>query len=294
LPIALYPANQQARKSHFSVWVEVISEARAKFSTEHRWNQLIASRMHKSNRFQYSFVSLSIAFAVLAVGLVLYRSLLHSDDIIARDRIALRFQMILSALMQFGTSHGRFPSDELSGSGTSAINSWRFQLVPYLESGDFSHFDFTDAWNSSQNRPLATIAHPDFCFGELTGEHSTDTNVMAVIGIDTLFSTLAKKSPLKIPPNAIVLVDVAHSNTHWMSPGDVDVDSTTWKNGHSGYIGGALPGYVFIGFADGRVWCLRRDVPFKAIQKFATITECTKHDRHSVLGRFLVKEYSVD
>ena len=83
----------------------------------------------------------------------------------------------------------------------------------------------------------------------------------------------------------ILVIEVAESNTHWMAPGDLDVDAI-----QPAIVKGLEGDGVHVLFADGSVWFLGEDVPLSDLQKFFTIEGAKQHDRDDVLVPYAVFE----
>ena len=93
-----------------------------------------------------------------------------------------------------------------------------------------------------------------------------------------------------LPNDLILIVEVRESKTHWMQPGDFDVDNMPRTIDGKGVCisGFRRPGF-HVGFTDATVWLLRSDTPFEELSKFFRIESAEMHDREEVLGGYRVR-----
>ena len=75
------------------------------------------------------------------------------------------------------------------------------------------------------------------------------------------------------------------TEVHWMQPGDLSIQNVP-PDITSGISGRG----VHVGFADGVVWFLTRDVPLDDLRKFFTVKGATRYDREFVLESYLIRE----
>jgi prepilin-type processing-associated H-X9-DG protein len=69
-----------------------------------------------------------------------------------------------------------------------------------------------------------------------------------------------------------------------MQPGDVHLDKIPDS------ISAGLHGKgVHVGFADGAVWRLSKDVPIHDLKKLCTLEGATQHDRERLLGPYAIR-----
>src|SRR5262249_10779498 len=114
------------------------------------------------------------------------------------------------------------------------------------------------------------------------------TNIFAVTGPKTFFDA-GLEFPSRDISNALVLLEVADSKTHWMQPGDYDVATLIAANGKLGdCVKSILPHRIHVLFADGEVWTLSDQTPMDAVKPFLTIDGAKSHDRNELLAPYRV------
>ena len=111
-----------------------------------------------------------------------------------------------------------------------------------------------------------------------------DTTVMAVVGSGSAFDALRSGSS-KVPSDAIVLVEVLDSETHWMSPGDYSIPSISVDRPKLGSCYG--PGF-HVAFVDGTVWYLSTEVPSGVLNAFLSVQGAEAADREDALAAFII------
>ena len=158
-------------------------------------------------------------------------------------------------------------------SGITEKNSWRFYLAPYLGYGGGAitsspHYDNGKKWNEEPNNSLVI---PEFCWEK---HISSMTNVMAITGEDTAY-VVQKTENLQDCEDLIIMVEVAHTNTHWGEDGDVNVANipTNITRGIDGN------GFMVL-FFDGSIWYIKNTIPLDILKRYLTVTEARKHDRN--------------
>lgn len=118
------------------------------------------------------------------------------------------------------------------------------------------------------------------------------TNVLAVVGPDTLFDEQNRKRPFsELPPGLIVLVEVGESNIPWPAPGDLDIDSEQFRGDPDSYKLGCEENAFLVAFLDGRVWLIEKPVPWEQLEKLFTVSGAEAHDREEVLKDHIIKRW---
>jgi hypothetical protein len=86
-------------------------------------------------------------------------------------------------------------------------------------------------------------------------------------------------------------MEVADSKTHWMQPGDYDVQKLLAATGRLGdTVNGLLKDRIHILFADGEVWAPSPDAPIDALKPFLTIPAAKTADRDMQLAPYRVDD----
>lgn len=124
-------------------------------------------------------------------------------------------------------------------------------------------------------------------------EASPKTTVFAVGGSGSAFDEEHAVSAAALPDDVILFADVYGSESHWMEPGDFDVNNLPKGFRMPGGLGSKeYPGCI-VAFADGSIWHLREDTPFNQIQKFLTVTGAEKWSRETELGPYADRRLTV-
>jgi hypothetical protein len=181
------------------------------------------------------------------------------------------------------------PRDRIDATGAPCL-SWRASVESMLvascgcyeeEESEEPTLNFAAAWNSSQNRAYSQSEGNPFA---LTKNADT-TQLFAIVGPEGALTPGYSTSAAELPPDVILVLEVADSKTDWMQPGDY---ITTDLLAHCGKIGdhlhGLLPDRLHVLFADGEVWALDPAAPIADLQPFLTITGAKSHDRERLLG----------
>lgn len=189
------------------------------------------------------------------------------------------FEIAMHGLRTWDQCRGRLPDATYCGPTGSEYYSWRLTIFPYIESHSFAH---EVAWDDIRNKTLADHPYSVFCSTLKRWERpTTETTMFAVTGPETAFDTEEPHRLADLPDDLVVLLEVAHSGTHWMAPGDLDVRAippsiTKGTNGRG----------VMIAFADRNVWFVSSSVPVDDLRRFFTISGAERHDRETVLGPY--------
>ena len=156
--------------------------------------------------------------------------------------------------------------------------SWRLTILESSLSGPYTHLPWksplNQAFDSEGNRRLFAVASRD--------HPQIFTQVFALVGAGTAFTefeTGKNRDTREAEPDAILLLDCENHLIHWMEPGDVEVDPL--KSSTTGF-GDLTPNYpegFLVGFVDGSVWLIRKDVPHEVIAPFFTLEGAAAHDR---------------
>jgi len=189
------------------------------------------------------------------------------------------FRQLFLALCNHEDTWGTLPQPVHRDRYGNPCYSWRYQVLPYLEALPYPwHSDVP--WYDPPNHIWIDVPFAAYCLpGEPAPSQRTDTSVWAVTGPGTAFDDEQPRKLAELPPNLILLVEVRDSQTHWMEPGDLDVDNVPeWlTQGISG------DGFLVL-FADGEIWFLERSVPLDNVKEFFTIERAARSDRAKLLG----------
>ena len=245
---------------------------------------------------RYSLRGLLIGVTLLVCAIGLVTLFVRQADVRRRQneiRNALR-QAYLS-VSGFDDARRRLPAAIFTSPDGKPLSSWRFQVAPYWGINWLGRQNYDAAWDASINaqpRAMAYYANST----KFLDDSPPTTNVFAVSGPDTAFEVgehpkVSKYQLLNVPADSILLMEVADSNTHWMQPGDYDVEKLLAATGRLGdTVQGLLNDRIHILFADGQVWALSPDMPIDALKPFLTITAAKTADREKQLAPYRVDD----
>jgi len=199
------------------------------------------------------------------------------------------FRAIVSALIDYDQVHGHLPPSCFRDPQGCAMSSWRFQILPYIESGP-GGYKLDAAWDGAANRSLAAEPCPPFCFASMEAgpEKQCRTNVLAVTGPRTAFDRQNRRGVSDLDPDTILVVQTDTSATHWMEPGDYDTNSmpNDIEQCDDAGISGNCRGGFFVGFADRQVWLLSNRTPFAILRQFFAVHRDKPGTREELLGPY--------
>jgi hypothetical protein len=205
-------------------------------------------------------------------------------------------------LRRYDEANGHLPPATALDAETGQPRSWRIEvyqrrLAALRNPNEADAYDPSRPWNDPQNLRLEGRGASYFRYTPIdAGPPGQDpgkawiytTYYKAITGPGTAFDP-SKLLPLSELPNDLILVvRVEQSDTHWMEPGDLNIeqlapseDTKRLLSGKNGY--GVL-------FADGRNWVLSRNTPLSDLCRFFTIAGAEEFDRDKILRRYCVLE----
>jgi hypothetical protein len=244
----------------------------------------MASRHRRTRWVICASAVLALAVLVLAVSFFSIR---------ARRRAARRawrmnnLKQIGQAFHSFHVSYKRFPPAVRTDDLGRPLSSWRFQILPYVESHMIG-IDYSKRWDDAANRWLSRTPSQAYCFSENgASPERLRTNVVAITGPGTAFDGDEGLRYEDLDFDMILAIEVAHSDYHWMEPGDLHIDEVR-ESVTRGFDGDG----VHVLFASGEVCFLRRDVPLADLKKFFTIEGAKRYDREEVLGPYAEQKWT--
>jgi len=232
-------------------------------------------------------VAVAAALSLLVSGIKINRAFQTAK---VRGEQLWRFSAVVLALRAYEDNcGGSLPKAVTCDATGTPCFSWRAELLRFTESirrpppTTKSRQPITEPWWKELPKDIASKRHADYCFSRNQDEPPAclDTHIWAVTGGDTAFDDDKQHSLAELPYDLIILIEVAHSDTHWMAPGDLDVndvpESITEGTDGEG---------VVVAFADAEAWFLSHDVPIADLRKFFTIEGAKRYDREKVLGPY--------
>lgn len=224
------------------------------------------------------------AIAGLALGIsALIVDIRESE---ARTQVSHRCRLVLQAISNYSETHGALPPSVHYSAPSVAASSWRFQIAPFLVPMKVD-VEFAEPWDSDVNRRLRYRPIPMLC-----APASTDTVVYTIDGPGTAINHYTVVPFRSVPDDTIVIVEVSNSKTHWMAPGDIQLNSVGTKMDLKGATLGPNAGAPFhVGFFDGEVWLLRGDTPPASIAMLAAVARAANLTREEVLSKYVMVRY---
>jgi len=227
--------------------------------------------------------------AVLVVCAAVY----YLDAKRIRHRSAfLQLENIYSALSRYNDEHGNLPLSQ--GPSGSPPVSWRVQIFPYLvPTRNAEIYDHEKPWNDTANLTLQNAGFARFHYSPFASARdladsppNLNTYYKAITGTDTAFDPSETRTLESLPDDVILVVRVEESDTHWMEPDDLNVESVSSPAAKELLLGDN--GYAVL-FADGEAWWLSAAVPFEDLIKFLTIESAKQVDRDVLLAPYRLR-----
>lgn len=131
-------------------------------------------------------------------------------------------QEIYLALQAYQTDAGCLPPRVIYDDRGQALHSWRVLLLPYV-GGDHlvERYRFDEPWNSEHNRELADEM-PSIYSCAASPEHLRyHTSYVAVVAEGLTFAGLRQTPDGAADASALIVVEIAPSEFHWMAPEDL-------------------------------------------------------------------------
>lgn len=211
---------------------------------------------------------------------------------------------IYEGLREYNKVNGRLPPAVAKDVKSGKSSSWRIAVYqstlrhfPSLiakPNGNVSReYDRSMAWNDPANLRLQERGAWLFSYTQgdpyppsgSRGKHGRCTTYYkAITGPSTAFDSANPPSLKQLPKNLILVVRVEDSDTHWMEPGDLNIEELASSEKTKRLLLGKS-GYVVL-FADGAGWVLSRKLPISDLCKFFTIEGARQYDREKLLGPY--------
>ncbi len=201
-------------------------------------------------------------------------------------------RVVVMSLANYQDVFGRVPRAIICDESGKPLYSWRMALLPFspvaptgpedrqaLYAGDDYHLD--RSWDDVSNVNVTNRPIWLYCFAGSKAGHRIETNVFVVTGPGTAFEHGMAHRLAELPPDTIILIEVARSGIPWAAPGDLDI-----RNVPASITRGLDGKGVHVVFADQSVWYLRKDVPLDVLRTFFTIEGARRFDRERLLGPY--------
>jgi prepilin-type processing-associated H-X9-DG protein len=154
------------------------------------------------------------------------------------------------------------------------MHSWRVLIMPFYEASSFySQYDFTEPWNGPNNSTLTSGAWKGYVCP--SDPFPGNTNYVAVVGPGTMWPDGKQAGMSEITDgtsNTLMIVEIAHSDIHWMEPRDLPVEElAAWLDPQHKpqLLGNHIEGGL-VAYADGHVEMLSRDLTIERLNALVT------------------------
>jgi hypothetical protein len=237
--------------------------------------------------FRFGLRSLFIGVTTFAVLFVIVQTIWRrSQQASVEGHIRNNIKQIELGLLNLESARQEWADSIRTDANGLPLYSWRFHVWPYMESTNLRR-DFKASWNAPTNRQSRQLRLLCFCWDE--GANATVTDVFAIAGPGTAFDKSQRNTHDDFPSDLIQLMEAADSKTHWMEPGDYNLNDLLAATGRLGNtVKGLLSDRVHVLFADGEVWALSPDMPIDAAKPFFTISGAKAASREESLSKYRV------
>ena len=179
--------------------------------------------------FRLCLVVLSVCFVLGLFGFGLDR---WRQEDLRRDQ----FRRIGYAFQTYHDHFNAFPPAFIADASGTPMHSWRVLILPYLDDARaariYARYDFSKPWNSAENMALADEIPRVYQNPYRNDSKSFDTHVMVIRGPGTLFPDDQQIRFADITDGAahtILVVEVAKTQTCWLEPKDLDVQTMSTR-----------------------------------------------------------------
>ena len=213
---------------------------------------------------------------------------------------------IYGGLRCFNNTHGHLPPATSTDAESGELATWRIECYrSFVSGGSITplktaankpiDYNYHKAWNDPENLQLQGQAAYLFRYMQFDvalernrGQYGIiyTTYYKAITGPDTAFDTSTPLNLKELPNDVVLVVRVEKSDTHWMEPGDLNIEQLTPSERTKQLLLGK-DGYVVL-FADGEGWVLSDKTPLSDLCKFFTLAGAKQFDREQVLGPYRV------
>jgi hypothetical protein len=208
---------------------------------------------------------------------------------------------VYEGLRDYDQANGRLPLATATDAESGSRISWRTEIYQSFvrhgfitasaTKGNVSvDYDRHKPWNDPNNLRLEGLGFWLFAPHTQPEKPSTRgvyaTYYKAITGPGTAFDAGTPRSLEQLPKDLILIVQVAHSDTHWMEPGDLRIDQLAASEETKRLLL-CNDGYAVL-FADGERWVLSGKAPISDLCKFFTIAGANQSNRDELLAPYRV------
>ncbi|MEX2175179.1 MAG: DUF1559 domain-containing protein [Pirellulaceae bacterium] len=219
-----------------------------------------------------------LGMAIVAVALAVIVPLVRSARQQAREgNCRNNLRQIAIALHNYHDNYRQFPPAYHVDATGKPAHSWRVAIMPFAEKSSFGlDYSFAEPWDGPNNSRMKWSQDNRIFRCPAGNDPPGMTNYVAITGQGTMWpgARSADIADLKDgTSNTIMIVEIAHSDIHWMEPRDLPIEELAeWLDpAHKPRL---LAGHIeggFVAYADGAVEMLSREVAIERLQALATI-----------------------
>ncbi len=208
---------------------------------------------------------------------------------------------VYEGLRYYDEANGHLPAATSTDAESGNPISWRIEVyqswvrlghitAPPTNGNVSIDYNRHKPWNDPSNLRLQGLGF--WLFAPHTRHQKTSTSGVyatyykAIIGPGTAFDAGTPPSLKQLPKDLILILQVEHSDTHWMEPGDLRIDQLAPSEETTRLLLGS-DGYAVL-FADGEKWVLSSKTPISDLCKFFTLAGAKQFDRDQILGPYRV------
>jgi len=181
------------------------------------------------------------------------------------------------AMQQYQQQHGTFPPGYVADDNGRPKHSWRVLLLPYLDPGLASQYNYDEAWDGPINRRLASQMPDVFRCPSENPDAAPAGNTTSYVVINSpgaIFEGVNARGLADIPDgvfNTLLVVEAADANIPWMEPRDLNLGQMNLMLGADDFsIASRHPNGANVLMADGTVHFLPSSTPAREIQGLVT------------------------
>jgi hypothetical protein len=206
---------------------------------------------------------------------------------------------LYEGLRYYDDANGHLPAATATDAESGTASTWRIEVyqswvrlgritAPPTNDNVSVDYDRHKPWNDPYNLRLEGLGIWLFAPHTRHQKRSTKgvyaTYYKAITGPGTAFHAGTSVSLRQLPKDLILILQVEHSDTHWMEPGDLRIDQLAPSEGTKRLLLGN-DGYAVL-FADGKSWVLASKTPISDLCKFFTLAGANQFDRDELLAPY--------
>jgi prepilin-type processing-associated H-X9-DG protein len=229
-----------------------------------------------AKKLQFRLVHLLVAMAVvggcLAILIPLVRRAQHAaHEASCRNNL----KQLALAMLNYHDTYRRFPPAYHVDASGKPNHSWRVLVWPFIQAGPIPPYRLSEPWNGPQNATLASSMPHCLRCPDDSSSPKLMTNYVAIVGKGTMWSAPRSMDIADLKDgtsNTLMIVEIAHSDIHWMEPRDLPVEElAAWLDPkHKPQLLGNHVEGGMVAYADGHVEMLSRDVTIERLKALAT------------------------